>query len=244
MVLFALCINNAQSKEINLFSGDVKFNVPEEYKERTVSNSDVAYYAVSGNKGIALLTYRKSDFSVSAVFEKMDSMLCDLTDYKLVDTDRESFVNFTNDYVIKKYESSTGRKFASYIRYVTQGAYCFGFWYETAEEFEDFKDIIDSVHFAEENSDQVALALKYTGGLSWILLILLFVAAFFAGASGSAGEFKESAMVSLIITSIIAALFIFPLWGFWYAYLILLLVFYVICFLCAISGSILICGED
>lgn len=236
-ILFVLCVSYTHSKEISLFSGDISFNVPDNYEEISVSpNSGIAYRAEMNNNEIALIAYRKGDFNVSSVLDNMDALLCDLSGFKLDDTEKEYVWDFTTDFVTRKYVSESGQKFASHIRYVTEGAYCFGFWYDTEDGFKDFQNLIKSVHFAEEDGiGQIKLAIKYTTVFLAIIIVLLIIASFFAGAGGSK-NIKRSAIISLALTTVVAILFLIPMWHFWIAYLSLLGLFFVVCFICAMSG--------
>jgi len=246
LCVFLFYTNVVIAKSNTLFDGDLSFLVPDGYSEIAIpSNSNIGYYAKSNNKTVALFAYRNSNFSVSKVLDGLDSCLCDLSKFELVDTEKEFFLNLTNDYVTRKYVSDYGLKFASHTRYVTNGAYCFGFWYYTDDEYKDFKDLIESIHFSEENGlGQIKLVIKYTKGITWIVLILLFVASFFAGAGGGNESWEVCAGYSLCITAVVAFLFLIPLWGFWIAYLSLLALFFIVCFLCAISGMHLTFDAD
>ena len=161
-----------------------------------------------------------------------------MSKFKLIETEKEYIWNLTTDYVIRKYTSDSGKKFASYTRYVTKGAYCFGFWYNTDEEFKDFEKLIDSISFSEEKGlGQIKLALKYTSGVGFILLGLLVIFSIIAGAGGKSGNFGENVGISMFLTAIIAILFLIPMWHFWTAYALLLVVFFFVCLICASTGS-------
>lgn len=235
-----------KANNISLYSGDVEFEVPDDYTEKAImNNTNIGYYAESGNKAFALFAYRKSNFSVSKVFDGLDSCLCNLSNFKLVDTERECFWNMTTDYVTKKYVSDSGMKFASHTRYVTGGAYCLGFWYNTEEEYKCFQDIIDSIHFSEEDGlGQIELTMKYTTGIIWVFLVLFIIASFIAGIGGDKNNWKVSAAVSLGITIVVAILFLIPMWHFWVAYTSLLILLFVVCFLCAMNGMYLTFDAD
>lgn len=234
-----------KANDISLYSGDVQFVIPDDYVEKVVpKESSIGYYSESGEKAIALLTYRNSNFSASKVFEKMDSVICDLSKYELIYSEKEGFWNATKDYVTKKYISSDGRKFASHIRYVTEGAYCFGFWYNNDEEYREFEELIDSIHFKEEDSwGQIGLVLKYNVWFIILLVIMFFAASAFAGGSGEQ-DFASSIIASLIITFVIALIILIPLWHFWVAYATVLGIYFVTCFLCSFFGFYLVPGED
>ncbi len=245
LFVLSLCMT-IQSKVVSLYSGDLTFEMADNYEEMPLSqNGNIGYYSRSGDKVLALLSYRKGDYDVSKVLNSMDSGICDLSKYKLIETEKEFIWNLTTDYVIRKYTSGSGQKFASYTRYVTKGAYCFGFWYNSDEEFKDFEKLIDSICFSEEKGlSQVKLILKYTSGIGYILLGLLVVFSLMAGAGGKAGEFGENVGISLFLTGIIAILFLIPMWHFWTAYTLLLVVFFFICLLCASSGHYITFDAD
>ena len=245
LFVLSLCMP-IQSKVISLYSGDLTFEMADNYEEMPLpQNGNIGYYSRSGNKELALLSYRKGDFDVSKVLNNMDSGICNLSKYKLIETEKEYIWNLTTDYVIRKYISDSGQKFASFTRYVTKGAYCFGFWYNSDEEFKDFEKLIDSISFSEEKGfGQIKLALKYTSGIGFIILGLLIVFSFIAGAGGKAGNFGENVGVCLFMTAIIAILFLIPMWHFWTAYALLLVVFFIVCLLCASSGSYITFGVD
>lgn len=227
-----------QANVISLYSGELQFDVPDEYAELSIQKeyNNIDYYSESGNKVIALYSYRKNNFDVSKVLEGMDSCLCDLKKYDLIDSETEYFWNLTTDYITKKYVSENGQKFASHTRYVTGGAYCFGFWYTSEEDFNDFEDLIESIHFSEEEGwSQISLVLKYEGWLYIVLFIILFIATIIAGAGGSKSV-GDSLGVSFLLTFILALVFLIPLWHFWVAYFALLGAFFAICFICAYFG--------
>ena len=230
---------------ISLYSGDLQFEVSDEYAEFSIPKGhNIGYYSKSGNKIIALYSYRKNNFDVSKIFEVMDSCLCDLTKFDLIDSETEYFWNLTTDYVTKKYVSDSGQKFASHTRYVTGGAYCFGFWYTSEEDFKEFEDLIESIHFSEEEGwSQIKLTFRYGLWMIILLIVLLFIATIFAGADGSKG-FSESFGISLLFTFIIALVYIIPLWHFWVAYFAILGAFFVICFICAYFGFYLTIDSD
>ena len=235
--LLSLCAT-IQSKEVSIYSGDVMFDISDDYEEMAIpNNSSVGYCAKSEEKILALISYRKGDFDVTKVFENMDANLCDLSNYRLVDTETEHIWNLTTDYVLKKYESESGQKFASYTRYVTKGAYCFGFWYNTEDEYRDFEKLIESISFSEESGwGQIKLTLKYTGGIIYVFLVLLIIASFIAGVGGKVGYIWENVGISTFLTLIVALVFLIPLWHFWIAYAVLLSVFFVVCMLCSTFG--------
>ena len=234
-----------KANNISLYSGDIEFDVPNDYVEIAVPKEyGISYYSKSGEKAIALVAYRNSDFDVAMVLEGLDSCLCNLSNYKLVDTEKEYIWNLTTDYITKKYVSESGQKFASYTRYVTKGAYCFGFWYNTEEEYKEFENLIESIHFSEEEGwSQISLIAKYSVWAVILIGILLIIATMFAGAGGSK-DFGTSIMSSGLITLIIALLFIIPLWHFWMAYLALLALFFIGCFICAYFGFYLTFDAD
>lgn len=235
----SLLFETTQAKVISLYSGDLSFTVIDKYKEMPISqNGSIGYYSKSGNKTLVLFSYRKSDFDISKVLDGMDANLCNLSNFKLVNTEKEFFWNMTTDYVIKKYESNDGKKFASFTSYVTKGAYCFGFWYNTEEDYNDFEKLIESVSFSEEKGwSQIKLAWKYAKGYKIVLLLLLIIVSFIAGTGGKDDGFAGKVGISLFLTSIVAMLFLIPMWHFWIAYAFLLIVFFVVCFMCASTGS-------
>ena len=243
LILLLVTISvTTKANNISLYSGDVQFNVPEDYKEIAIpQNNNIGYYAESGDKAIALFTYRNGNFDISKV---LDSCLCDLTKYDLVESETDFFLNLTTDYATRKYVSENGQRFASHTRYVTQGAYCFGFWYTSEEEFEEFEKLIESIHFAEEEGwNQISLTIKYSIWAIILIGILLILSTMFAGAGGSK-EFCTSVSTSFSITVIIALVFLIPMWHFWVAYLALLALFFVACFVCAFFGFYLTFDAD
>ena len=225
------------SKVISLYSNELTFEILDDYVETSISQKgNIGYCAKSNDKLFALLSYRNSNFDASKVLEKMDSTLCDLSKFKLVDTEKEYFWNFTTDYIIRKYETEDGQKFASYIRYVSNAAYCFGFWYNSADEFDEFEHIIDTVHFSEEKGlSQCGLLIEYAGNMSWIVIILLIIVSWVAGVGGEK-TFKMALATALFFTTLAAVIFLIPFWGFWYAYAILLSIFFIACFFCGFWG--------
>lgn len=226
--LFSCFFNATTARNITLCEGDISFMMPEEYVEFEIKNNvNIGYYAESRSKAIALFAYRNSNFSVSKVLEGLDSCLCDLSKYRLVNTEKEYFWNLTTDYVIRKYESENGQKFASYTRYVTKGAYCFGFWYNSNKEYKDFENLIESVHFSEENAwGQLRLFLSYSH-INWILhhisfsfLIIILVGLIVAFARPWKDNMRIIAILALIMLPF--------LWGFWFLYFIFIL--FLLCF--------------
>lgn len=234
-----------KANNISLYSGDVQFEVPDDYVEKTIpQRNDIGYYSESNNKAIVLCGYRSPNFDESKVMDGMDSCICDLSKYKLVDSEREAFWNVTKDYITRKYVAEDGHKFASHTTYVKQGAYCFGFWYNTDEEYKDFENLIKSIHFSEEEGwGQVGLVMEYSIWFPLLLVILLFVVSILAGASGEQ-DFGTSIIVSFFITLGIALIILLPLWHFWVAYLAILGFYFVICFFCAFWGFYLVPGGD
>lgn len=236
--LLALWTNSAQARQVSLQSGKVTFEVPDDYRELPqMPDSALIYCAVNDSVTFALLNISSGNLDYSKVLDRMDSAMCDLTKFELVDTEKDFFLNFTNDYVLRKYTSESGRKFASFTRYTMNNAYCFGLWYDSEEEFEAFRKTTKSVHFAqEEGFEQVPLALSYSGW--WIALLCLFVAlsSYVAAASNNVGQFWSSLRQAIVSTLIIGALSVFPLWSYWYALLVLLIVTFVLDFFCAITG--------
>lgn len=232
LFLFSSFVIAATARDITLFEGDVSFNVPEEYVEIAIKNKvNIGYYAEFGNKAIALFAYRKGNFSASKVLEGLDSCLCDLSKYRLVDTEKEYLWNFTTDYVTRKYINDNGRKFASHIRYVTKGAYCLGFWYDTEEDYREFEDVIESLHFSEEDKwGQLRLFLTYSH-INWIFQHLSFLTLIFI--IGLIVAFARPWKDNLRIIALIAIIALLLLWGFWFLYISLIL--FLLCFSLLIS---------
>ena len=248
LILLLITISvTTKANSISLYSGDVQFNVPDDYKEIAIpQNNNIGYYAESGDKAIALFAYRNSNFDISKVLEGLDSCLCDLTKYELVDSETDFFLNLTTDYTTKRYISENGQRFASHTRYVKEGAYCFGFWYTSEEEFEEFENLIESIHFSEEDGwGQVGLVLKYNLWFVILLVLLFFVSAFFAGVSGKKEfDFANSVAISIFITTIIGIIILIPMWSFWIAYLAILAFFFAVCFFCSFFCIVFVPGVD
>lgn len=251
VMLFA---NFLSAEEVSLFSGDVKFEVPaglvDEHIIDTIPDQIGMVYGAdyaTDDKSVFVFTYRKNDFSVNKVLNGMDSNMLNLKAFKLIDKEEESIFNFTTDYVTRKYIREDGFRLATHTRYDLKGAYCFVFSYRNEEEFTDFENLINSIHFAEENSfGQIDLALKYTAGMMIILIVLLILVSIIAcGVGVEAGDDKSFVFKAINwITVIVGFLFLLPLWGFWIAYASLLVSTYVICWLCALTKNYFFFGED
>lgn len=227
------CIS--QASVVSLYSGDLTFDISDEYIEIPISNNaNVVYYAASGDKAMAVYALRTGNFSIPKVLAGLDSCLCDLSKYQLVDIKEEPIWDLTTDYVTRKYVSEGGLKFVSHIRYVTKGAYCFGFWYNSDEELKDFETTIKSIHFAEENGmGQIKLVWKYNILACGFILPLLFV---FMGVimllifRKKNNGWSTRFIFALRSTIVMALILIVPMWHFWVAYSSLLLLFFILCF--------------
>lgn len=233
------CIS--QASVVSLYSGDLTFDISDEYIEIPISNNaNVAYYAASGDKAMAVYALRTGNFSIPKVLAGLDSCLCDLSKYQLVDIKEEPIWDLTTDYVTRKYVSEGGLKFVSHIRYVTKGAYCFGFWYNSDEELKDFETTIKSIHFAEENGmGQIKLVWKYTAGIVFGILFLMSL--IFKSKHNNWGARASSTLRTTIVIALILA---FPMWNFWIAYCIQLLGFFAFTFLIGGKSSSSDAGSD
>ncbi|MBO5024956.1 MAG: hypothetical protein J6C86_02290 [Bacteroidaceae bacterium] len=249
VMLFA---NFLSAEEVSLFSGDVKFEVPAGFVDEHIIDTipdqiGMAYGAdyATDDKSIVVFVYRKGDFSVPKVLGRMDSNMINLKNFKLIDTEEESIFNFTTNYVTRIYIREDGLRIATHTRYDSKSAYCFAFSYRNEEDFKEFENLINSIHFAEEDGfGQIKLAVEYTAGMMIILIVLLILISIIACAAGMEGDKSFVAKLINWITVIIGFLFLLPLWGFWIAYASLLVSVYAVCWLCALTKNYFFFGED